>query len=212
MKRLFDFFAALLGLIILSPFLLLAAFAILIFDGAPVFFVQERIGRGGLPFRMFKFRTMKVNNSGPQITVGQDARITRTGRLLRKTKFDEFPQLLNVLFGEMSLVGPRPEVAKYVNLYQPQDRAVLELTPGITDPASLIYSNESEILAGKSDPEKYYVDVVMPHKIAINRAYARHANLWTDVRMILFTALHGLGFRLTYLSKLSEENDPGASH
>ena len=212
MKRTFDIAAALAGLLILSPLLLLAALAVRVFDGAPIFFVQERIGREGRPFRMFKFRTMRVNNSGPQITVGADSRITRTGRFLRKTKFDELPQLLNVLLGDMSFVGPRPEVAKYVNLYSPADRAILKLTPGITDPASLIYSGESEILGRQADPEKYYVDVVMPHKIAINRAYANHANLMTDIRMILFTLLHGLGFRLAYLSKLSEENDPGTSH
>jgi lipopolysaccharide/colanic/teichoic acid biosynthesis glycosyltransferase len=203
MKRLFDVVASALGLIVLSPLLLLTALAVRLFDGAPVLFVQERIGRGGKPFRMYKFRTMKVNNGGPQITVGGDARITKTGRALRKTKFDEFPQLWNVLKGEMSFVGPRPEVARYVDLYAPADREILNLKPGITDPASLIYSNESEILARQTDPEKYYVEVVMPHKIAINRAYAKHANLFTDLKMIAYTVLHGLGMKLAYLDRFS---------
>lgn len=203
MKRIFDFSLALLGLIILSPVLLLTALLIFILDGSPVLFKQIRIGRGGKAFRILKFRTMKVDNSGPQITVAGDSRITRTGRFLRKTKFDEFPQLINVVRGEMAFVGPRPEVARYVDLYSPQDRAILNLTPGITDPASLIYSNESEILARSDDPEAHYVNVVMPHKIAINREYAAQANFFSDLTMILFTVLHGLGFKLKYLERFN---------
>lgn len=203
MKRAFDFSAAFLGLLILSPILLITALLLRLLDGAPILFKQERIGRGGRPFRILKFRTMKVNNSGPQITVAGDSRVTRTGRFLRKTKFDEFPQLINVMKGEMSFVGPRPEVAKYVSLYSAKDREILDLTPGITDPASLIYSNESEILGLQADPEKYYVDVIMPHKIAINRAYAGEANFVTDIKMILYTILHGFGFKLAYLDRIN---------
>lgn len=212
MKRFFDFTLALVGLLLLSPFLILAAILVRLLDGSPILFVQERIGKGGIPFQILKFRTMKVNNSGPLITVTGDSRITRTGRFLRKTKFDELPQLINVVKGEMAFVGPRPEVARYVDLYSPADRAILNLTPGITDPASLIYANESEILRRQDDPESYYVDVIMPHKIAINKAYASRANFLTDLMMIFYTVAHGLGFKATYVSKFSEENYPGASH
>ncbi len=203
-KRIFDFTLASVALIILSPFLLFAALLVRVLDGKPVLFVQQRIGRGAKPFYILKFRTMKVDNSGPQITVAGDSRVTRTGRFLRKTKFDELPQLFNVVKGDMAFVGPRPEVARYVDLYSPEDRPILNLTPGITDPASLVYSNESEILRRADDPEEHYVNVIMPHKIAINRRYANQANFFTDLKMIVYTVLHGLGFKLSYLDQFKD--------
>ena len=201
MKRAFDFSVAAIALILLSPLLLLVVILVRIFDGAPVFFSQERVGQGGRPFQILKFRTMRVNNHGPQITVSGDARITRTGRILRKSKIDELPQLWNVVKGDMSFVGPRPDVPYHVALYSETERQILDLVPGITGPASLIYSNESEILAKQPDPEKYYEAVLMPHKIQIHKKYAARANFFTDLRMIVSTVLHGLGFRISYLDR-----------
>ncbi|MGE5482442.1 MAG: sugar transferase [Bacteroidota bacterium] len=188
-KRIFDLFWASFGLLILSPFLAGVALAIKAEDGGPVFFRQERVGRNGRPFRIWKFRTMAVGaeQRGGQLTVGDDPRITRVGGWLRKIKLDELPQLLNVLVGEMTFVGPRPEVPKYAALYTPEQRQVLQLVPGITDPASIRYRNESEILAATADPERVYIEEVMPEKIAINLQYAARASVWSDTLIILKT-------------------------
>ncbi len=188
-KRIFDLFWTLSGLPFLIPVFLVIGLLIKIEDGGPVFFKQKRIGYKGKPFIMWKFRTMVVDAEkiGNLLTVGKDPRITRTGYYLRKFKLDELPQLFNVIKGEMSLVGPRPEVEKYVKLYSPEEYKVLDLLPGMTDPASLKYIDESEILAQSSDPEYTYINEVMPEKIRLNLEYAEKASLWTDFLVIIKT-------------------------
>jgi lipopolysaccharide/colanic/teichoic acid biosynthesis glycosyltransferase len=189
-KRLFDIVFAGLGLLLLSPLLLGIALWIKLDSRGPVFFRQERVGRFGVPFRIHKFRTMvsDAERLGAQITVGADARITTAGRWLRASKVDELPQLWDVLRGAMSLVGPRPEVPRYVALYPPGMRElVLSVRPGITDPASLNFRNESELLARAADPEREYVEVVMPMKLGLTADYVRHASLLGDIRLILAT-------------------------
>ncbi len=188
-KRLFDLAAAGAGLVVLAPLLVAIGVLILMEDGRPVFFRQERVGRDGRPFRIWKFRTMVVDaeRRGGAITVGRDPRITRVGHWLRRFKLDELPQLWNVVRGEMSLVGPRPEVPRYVALYTPEQRRVLSLVPGITDPASIAYRDEAALLADSDDPERLYVERIMPDKIRINLDYAARRSLWSDVRVILET-------------------------
>lgn len=188
-KRAFDLFWSILGLVVLSPLLLLVALLVKVEDGGPIFFRQVRIGRGGRPFRIWKFRTMVVDaeHRGRALTVGEDSRITRIGRHLRSTKLDEFPQLLNVVAGEMSLVGPRPEVPRYVERYSEAQRAILGLRPGITDLASIKYRHESELLGQAEDPEATYVNEVLPDKIRINLAYAAGAGVGSDFLVILAT-------------------------
>ena len=177
------------ALLVIWPVLLLVALAIKIDDPGPVFYRQVRVGRGGKTFRIFKFRTMVVDadKKGLAITVGRDNRITRVGALLRKTKLDELAQLLNVFVGEMSFVGPRPEVQKYVDLYTPYQRQVLLVRPGITDYASIAYRNENDLLAGAQDPEKMYIDVIMPDKIELNMKYLREISPLADLRLIFGT-------------------------
>ena len=191
LKRLCDIVAATVGLCLLVPVFIVIAGVVKCSDGGPVFFRQRRIGRNAQPFAIWKFRTMVVQaeRQGGQITVGVDARVTPVGHWLRKSKLDEFPQLLNVLRGEMSLVGPRPEVPKYVALYSQDQRRVLELKPGITDPSSIKYRDESSILAACGDPERAYVEVIMPDKIRLNLEYAESANLFSDAWMIARTLL-----------------------
>lgn len=187
-KRMFDLAIAGLGLLLLSPLLLLIALAIKLDSPGPVFYRQERVGRGGQPFRIHKFRTMRHGAAGARITVGADSRITRVGATLRRTKLDELAQLFDVLEGTMSLVGPRPEVPRYVAMYPPALRdKVLSVRPGITDIASLEYRQESELLARAADPEREYVEVVMPAKLKLAAAYVDQASLATDVRLILRT-------------------------
>jgi lipopolysaccharide/colanic/teichoic acid biosynthesis glycosyltransferase len=189
-KRFFDLFCAGLGLLLLSPLLIAVAIWIKLDSRGPVLFRQERVGRFGQPFFIHKFRSMRVDapGLGPQITVGDDPRITRSGRLLRASKVDELPQLWDVFRGAMSLVGPRPEVPRYVALYTPEQRElVLSVRPGITDPASLQFRHESEILARAADPEREYVEVILPAKLQIAGDYVRHANVWGDLRLILAT-------------------------
>jgi lipopolysaccharide/colanic/teichoic acid biosynthesis glycosyltransferase len=194
-KRLLDFTASALGLVILSPVFLLLALLIKFHDGGPVFFAQRRMGRGGKSFRMLKFRSMIVDaaQKGPQLTVGADRRITPVGRVLRATKLDELPQLWNVMRGEMSLVGPRPEVEAYVRLYTEEQQRVLHLKPGITDPASFAFFDESKLLAQAADPERFYREQLMGEKIRINLEYARRANVITDVILILATIVKAFG-------------------
>jgi lipopolysaccharide/colanic/teichoic acid biosynthesis glycosyltransferase len=189
-KRLFDILCSGIGLLLLSPLLLAVAAWIKLDSRGPVMFRQERVGRHGRPFRIHKFRTMRVDapKLGPQITIGDDARITRSGRWLRASKVDELPQLWDVLRGAMSLVGPRPEVPRYVALYPAALRElVLSVRPGITDPASLSFRNESELLAKAADPEREYVEVVMPMKLNLAADYVRNASLLGDIRLILAT-------------------------
>jgi len=189
-KRLFDIFCASLGLLILLPLLIVLALWIKWDSPGPVLFRQERVGRFGKPFHIHKFRSMRVDAPalGPQITVGEDPRITRSGRVLRAAKLDELPQLWDVLRGAMSLVGPRPEVPRYVALYTPAQRElVLSVRPGITDPASLQFRNESEVLARAADPEREYAEVILPAKLKLAGEYVRQASLWTDIRLILAT-------------------------
>ena len=191
-KRLFDLFFTLPALFLLLPLFLAVAVVIKLDDRGPVFFRQERVGYGGKRFLLWKFRSMVPAGASPsprqsQLTVGEDPRITRSGRWLRRSKIDELPQLINVLKGEMSLVGPRPEVPRYVELYGEEEKTVLELLPGITDPASIKYRRESELLARSAEPERTYIEEIMPEKIRINLDYARRATLLTDLQVILAT-------------------------
>jgi len=186
-KRLFDVVCSALGLLVLAPLLLLAAVWIKLDSPGPALFRQTRVGRFGVPFTIHKFRTMRVE-PGAALTVGADPRITRSGQVLRQTKLDELPQLWDVLRGAMSLVGPRPELPRYVELYPADMRErVLAVRPGITDPASLAFSHEAELLAAAADPEREYREVVMPAKLKLSADYAAHASLATDLRLILAT-------------------------
>ena len=189
LKRLMDIVISGCALAVIWPVLLLVALAIKIDDPGPVFYRQVRVGRGGKTFRIFKFRTMVVDadKKGLAITVGRDNRITRVGAILRKTKLDELAQLINVFVGEMSFVGPRPEVQKYVDMYTPYQRQVLLVRPGITDYASIAYRNENDMLAGAEDPERMYIDVIMPDKIELNMKYLREISPVADIRLILGT-------------------------
>jgi lipopolysaccharide/colanic/teichoic acid biosynthesis glycosyltransferase len=187
-KRIFDFLLAGFGLVLLAPLLLAIAVAIRLESPGPAFFRQERIGRRGVPFRIHKFRTMRHDphgSAGPQITVGADARITRVGAFLRRSKLDELAQLVDVLQGTMSMVGPRPEVPRYVALYPAELReVVLSVRPGLTDLASIEFRDEAALLAHATEPEREYVEVVMPKKLALAALYVRTRTLGGDVRLI----------------------------
>jgi lipopolysaccharide/colanic/teichoic acid biosynthesis glycosyltransferase len=191
LKRTFDVLGSLIGLAILAPFGLLVALAIKLDSRGPVFFRQVRMGRNFQPFRIFKFRTMVADapSRGAQITAGADPRITRVGAVLRKTKIDELPQFINVLVGDMSLVGPRPEVPKYVELFADEYRDILSVRPGITDPASVKYRDEGEVLAAAADPEAAYVNEILPEKIALARQYIARSSFGYDLVVILQTLL-----------------------
>ena len=195
LKRAMDIVISGCALLVIWPVLLLIALAIKIDDPGPVFYRQVRVGKDGKEFRIFKFRTMVVDadKKGLQITVGRDNRITRVGRLLRKTKLDELAQLINVFVGEMSFVGPRPEVPRYVNLYTPYQRQVLLVRPGITDYASIAYRNENDLLEGAQDPERMYIDVIMPAKIELNMKYLHEISPVADIRLILSTIAAVIG-------------------
>ena len=188
-KRAMDIVLSACALAVLWPLLLLIALAIWIDDPGPVFYRQVRVGRNGKTFRIFKFRSMVMDadKKGLAITVGRDSRITRVGTVLRKTKLDELAQLLNVFLGQMSFVGPRPEVPKYVELYTPYQRQVLLVRPGITDYASIAYRNENDLLAGAPNPETMYIEQIMPDKIELNMKYLREISPLADIRLILKT-------------------------
>lgn len=175
------------ALLLLAPVFFIVSLAILILDGSPVIFAHERIGRNGKPFRLFKFRSMRAFQVGPSVTAQGDARVTFIGAYLRKFKLDELPQLLNILRGEMSFVGPRPEVKEFVDLYTSEQRRVLEVRPGITDPASIEFHNESEILSGSEDWRKTYVEQILPEKLALSLNYIQHRSIWTDLKVIART-------------------------
>lgn len=189
-KRLFDLLGAAVALLLLAPLLLAVALLIKLDSRGPVFFRQERVGRFGRPFHIHKFRTMVADapQRGPALTIGADPRITRCGAWLRRTRLDELPQLIDVLQGHMSLVGPRPEVPRYVQHYPPglRERA-LAVRPGITDPSSLAFIDEAELLARAADPEREYVERILPRKLQAAADYAARANLWTDLQVIART-------------------------
>lgn len=189
MKRIFDIIMSSIGLIALSPILLILSVLIKIDSKGPVFYRQTRVGKSNKDFRIFKFRTMRPNaDKTGLITVGgHDPRVTRSGYYIRKYKLDEFPQLINVLLGDMSLVGPRPEVRKYVNLYNAEQLHVLDVRPGITSLASIRYRNENELLANATNPDKVYIEKIMPDKLAIDLEYVAKASLWTDIKLIFTT-------------------------
>jgi lipopolysaccharide/colanic/teichoic acid biosynthesis glycosyltransferase len=188
-KRIFDIIVSLIGLIILIPFLFILAIAILIESKGGVFYLQTRVGKDNKDFKLFKFRSMAVGSDKKGLlTVGKnDIRITKVGLFIRKFKLDEFAQLINVLKGDMSLVGPRPEVRKYVDLYNPEQLEVLSVKPGITDYASIEYFNENEILAKSEDPEKAYIEKVMPHKLELNKKYIQNPSIIHDIILIFKT-------------------------
>lgn len=189
MKRWFDFLASCLGLVLISPLLAVIAFHIKREDGGPVFYRGLRVGRGGRVFRIYKFRTMVVDADqiGGPSTADDDRRITRIGKKLRKHKLDELPQVINVFRGEMSLVGPRPEVPHYVNMFTEEEKAILTVRPGITDWASLWNSDEGAVLAGSPDPEKAYMEKIRPEKIRLQLKYVRERSLWKDLKIIFQT-------------------------
>lgn len=189
MKRLFDIVASTLALILLSPLLLGVALWILIDDGYPVLFRQKRVGKNGIEFKLLKFRSMRRNTEAlGQLTVGgKDPRITKSGYILRRYKIDELPQLLNVFLGEMSIVGPRPEVPRYVAYYSKEMREVLSVRPGLTDPASIVFIDEDEVLGKSQNPEKTYIEEILPTKVEQQLNYVRKASFKQDLRLIFQT-------------------------
>ncbi len=195
MKRIFDIFTSSIILMTFFPFGVIISLSILITSKGGVFYIQERIGKKLKPFGLLKFRTMVIgSDSKGALTVGtNDSRITTIGRLLRKFKLDEFPQFFNVLLGHMSIVGPRPEVKEYVDLYNEEQLEVLNVKPGITDIASLEYFNENELLGRSSDPQKTYIEEVLPAKIELNKQYLRNPSLLSDIKIMWRTFLKIIG-------------------
>ncbi len=189
MKRLFDIVASGCGLIVLSPVFMILAIWIKLDSPGPVFYRQVRVGRGNKDFRIFKFRSMRVgSDKGSLVTIGgHDPRITRSGYFIRKFKLDEFPQLINVFVGDMSLVGPRPEVRHYVDYWTPEQMHVLDVRPGITDPASIKFRNENELMEAASDPEKYYIEFIMQEKIKLYLEYVLNHSFFGDIGLIFKT-------------------------
>ena len=187
LKRTFDIILSIFAIFLLFPSFLVVSFLIVIDSGFPIFFLQKRIGRGAKEFNIIKFRTMKTNDKNITITVSDDSRITRIGKFLRKTKIDELPEILNVLFGQMSFVGPRPDVKGYADKLKGTNRKILDLRPGITGPASLKYYNEEYILSKKSNPKKYNDEVIFPDKVKINMYYFHNRSFFLDLKIIFAT-------------------------
>ena len=189
LKRIFDIFFSFLGLLILVPFLIMISIMIAIDSAGGVFYKQSRVGKDNIDFYLFKFRSMQTGaeKKGLLTVGGRDSRITRIGYFMRKYKIDELPQLLNVFLGDMSLVGPRPEVRKYVDLYNEQQKKVLTLKPGITDYASIDYSDENELLGKAENPEQVYIDEIMPAKLKLNMKYIAEQGIITDLKIIFKT-------------------------
>ena len=190
--RLFDVTCAAAGLLLLAPVLAALAVVVLCDDGPPVFFGQTRVGRKGKPFRIWKFRTMRTGSRGMVITAAGDPRVTRAGTVLRRCKLDELPQLFNVLKGDMSLVGPRPEVPEYVQLEAPIWQAVLQVRPGVTDLATLLYRDEEKLLGASDDPNTFYREIVLPAKLLLNLGYLRSRSFPRDLKLILLTIRYSL--------------------
>ena len=188
-KRLFDIICSLAGILVLLPFFLLFSILLILTSGFPVFYIQKRVGKNSADFSLLKFRTMRTGSDQKGLlTVGEkDARITAIGYFFRKYKIDELPQLFNVLIGDMSLVGPRPEVRKYVEMYSAEQKKVLSVRPGITDYASILYSNENELLSRSEDPEQHYISKVMPAKLKLNLKYIENPGLGADLNIIFKT-------------------------
>lgn len=189
MKRLFDILISGFGLLVLSPLFIIISVWIKSDSEGPIFYKQTRVGKGNKDFQLLKFRSMvQQADTNGLLTVGEhDSRVTHAGYFLRKYKLDELPQLINVFKGDMALVGPRPEVRKYVDMYTPEQMHVLDIRPGITDIASIKYRNENDLLAAADNPEQYYIDVIMQDKLRINLEYVKHNSLLNDLKMILDT-------------------------
>ena len=188
-KRIFDVCCAAVGLVLTSPILLAASVAVGTTSPGGVLFRQERMGRGGKPFTIYKFRSMRKDNAGLKITTGHDARVTGVGKFLRKSKIDELPQLWNVLKGDMSFVGPRPEVREYTDLYNEEQRQIFLVRPGITDLASIEFRNENDLLTGSDDPNRTYIEEIMPYKIDLGLTYIENLSLGYDIKLILRTLI-----------------------
>lgn len=186
-KRTFDVVASAIGLWLLAPVFAGISLAVWAHDRGPVFFRQQRVGRGGEVFRIHKFRSMRVSNEGALITSADDDRITPIGKFLRASKLDELPQLIDVLAGHMSLVGPRPEVPKYVAMWGDAATEILSVRPGISDPAAIAYRNEQDELAAADDPERHYVEVILPRKVEMYLDYVRNRSFLGDLRLIFQT-------------------------
>ncbi|MFC2084433.1 sugar transferase [Bacteroidota bacterium] len=188
-KRFFDFISALFGLLILSPLLIYLALLIKLEDGGPIFYRGLRVGINGKLFKIYKFRSMIIDAEkiGPSSTTINDHRQTRIGKFLRRYKFDEMPQLLNILFGQMSFVGPRPQVQWAVELYSDEEKKLLTVKPGITDYSSIKFKNEAEILKGSADPDKDYLEKIAPEKLMLGLEYVKNRNLWVDIKIIFAT-------------------------
>ncbi len=196
LKRVVDIFFSLLGIIFLSPFFIFISFFIFTTSKGGIFFIQLRVGKNNKDFKLFKFRTMFLNSDSKGLLTigGKDKRITKVGYYLRKNKLDELPQLLNVLNGSMSLVGPRPEVRKYVNLYNSEQKSILDVKPGITDFASIMFYNENEILINSVDPEQTYINEIMPIKLELNKQYINQMSFMTDLKIIFKTFIKLFNF------------------
>jgi lipopolysaccharide/colanic/teichoic acid biosynthesis glycosyltransferase len=188
-KRFSDILSSIFGLIILIPVLICICIAIKICMPGDIFFIQKRIGKKGTIFKMIKFRTMSFSENNSSISVAGESRITPLGAFLRKNKFDELPELWNVLKGDMSMVGPRPDVPGYADKLQGEDRIILSVRPGITGPASIKYSNEEELLSKVDEPIKYNDEVLYPNKVRINKNYIKHSSFWLDIKIIIYTII-----------------------
>lgn len=187
-KRLFDIIFSLIGIVFLLPIFIVVSFLIKIDSSGPIFFLQKRVGLNGGIFKIIKFRTMRVNhNNSLTITLENDVRITRIGKILRKYKIDEIPELINVLIGDMSFVGPRPDVPGYADLLKGNNRNILKLRPGITSKASIKYANEEQLLLDQQDPIAYNNDVIFPDKVKMNLNYYENNNIWIDIKIIFAT-------------------------
>lgn len=191
MKRTFDIVFSIIGLLFLVPVFLVVAILIKLTMPGPVFFLQTRIGLHAMPFIIYKFRSMKVNNENISVTLKEDKRITSVGRFLRKSKIDEFPQLWNILKGDMSFVGPRPDVPGYADQLKGDDRIILTVKPGLTGADSVFYPVEETLLLNQKDPIDYYNNVLYPDKVRLNKIYVRNRSVWLDMKLILLTIIRG---------------------
>ena len=198
-KRIFDILLSIISIIILSPFFIIIGLIVGLTSRGGIFYRQIRVGKDEKCFKIIKFRTMVTNadKEGLSITVGKDRRITGAGKLLRKIRLDEMPQLFNILIGQMSFVGPRPEVPRYVELYNEEQKKVLKVRPGLTDYAAICFKNENELLAKSSDPEKEYIENIMPEKLKYNAGYIEDMSILTDLRILVLTVWAVLGGRVS---------------